>query len=399
MFHLHLSSYNLFNMIPLETFIDWKIFHREVYGEEVINYVWFFCIVVLSLLFKRYIVGILTWISARLASRTGFSDYQKQIRDLLFRPAERLVQIIMFFIAASQISNVMDQIVIYHSLNKHDNGFKVKMGDLVEHILLLLFIVFLIQVINQVIEMIFQINFKKAKEEQNNSQLQLLPLMRDLGKMLIWMAGLFWILGSVFHVNIPALITGLGIGGVAIALAAKETVENFIAAFSILTDKPFTVGDWVKLGDLEGNVERIGFRSTRIRGFDGTEIVVPNSKLVTQNLINYNRSGKLGINLTYHIGYHLSSEQLLKLRNELREILELSAPILQPPDVMIDVFNVYTVQIVVRFFIPIPLPTEYNFFILRTDVSMKIYNKISQYTRLGVNIETAGEVIKQPKAE
>ncbi|MEY4282363.1 MAG: hypothetical protein RLZ39_1775, partial [Bacteroidota bacterium] len=127
---------------------------------------------------------------------------------------------------------------------------------------------------------------EKATKETASNLLQLLPMMKEIIKILIWTISFFFILGLIFHVNVPALITGLGIGGVAIALAAKESIENLFASFIILVDKPFQIGDHIKMEKMEGVVEKIGFRSTHLRLPNDHLGVVPNKKLIDEHLEN-----------------------------------------------------------------------------------------------------------------
>ena len=96
----------------------------------------------------------------------------------------------------------------------------------------------------------------------------------------------FAALRFVFHVNITALVASLGIGGLALALAARETLENLFASFTIFLDLPFVVGDNIQVGAISGDIEKIGFRSTRLRGADGNVIVIPNRLLTSQSLEN-----------------------------------------------------------------------------------------------------------------
>ena len=108
----------------------------------------------------------------------------------------------------------------------------------------------------------------KALETESKVDDQLIPFAIDIAKVLTIVLGVVMILGNVFDVNVTALVTGLGIGGVAFALASKESLENLLGSFTIFFDKPFTVGDTVNLGGVTGTVEKVGFRSTRIRTFD-----------------------------------------------------------------------------------------------------------------------------------
>ena len=291
--------------------IDSGFLYHEYYGEQVINYLWFFGIIIGTFLLKRAFANLLTRFSCQFTIRATYKQHKNELKGMIFKPIERLLEVIMTFVAFNQISDLLDSIVIYHSFSKKEK-LNIKLGDIAEDIFLFLFIIFLARLIMRIVDFIYYMHITKAQEESNNSRLQMLPLIKELSKIATWLISIFWVLGGVFHVNVPALITGLGIGGVAIALAGKETVENFIASFTILFDKPFLVGDWVKLGDFEGKVERIGFRSTRIRAYDNSAIVIPNQKLVSQNLINFTARSTQGMKVVFNIRYGISTEKMRK---------------------------------------------------------------------------------------
>ena len=94
------------------------------------------------------------------------------------------------------------------------------------------------------------------------------------GKITVYIIGFFIILGRIFEIDVTALATGLGIGGIATAMASKESLENLLGSFTIFFDRPFTVGDIVTAGNVTGVVEK-GFRGTRIRTFDKSIVTVP----------------------------------------------------------------------------------------------------------------------------
>ena len=121
---------------------------------------------------------------------------------------------------------------------------------------------------------------KKAEATENKMDDQLIPFAIEIGKILAVIFAIFIILGNIFGVNITALATGLGIGGVALAMASKESLENLLGSFTIFFDRPFTVGDMVTVGSVTGVVEKVGFRSTRIRTFDKSIVTVPNKKMI-----------------------------------------------------------------------------------------------------------------------
>jgi MscS family membrane protein len=127
---------------------------------------------------------------------------------------------------------------------------------------------------------------EKWKGVDQKSKQQFIPFLNDLSLVFIIAGAGFVILGRIFEVDVVALITGLGIGGLALALAARETLENLFASFTIFLDLPFVVGDNIQVGTISGDIEKIGFRSTRLRGADGNLVVIPNRLLTSQSLEN-----------------------------------------------------------------------------------------------------------------
>ncbi|MDX2195930.1 MAG: mechanosensitive ion channel family protein [Cytophagales bacterium] len=127
---------------------------------------------------------------------------------------------------------------------------------------------------------------KKAQEEDSKLQEQLVPFINQLAKMVLFVILFFVMLGVVYKLNVGAIITGLGIGGVAVALAGKETLENLLASFTIFIDKPFISGDLIKVSGIVGNVETVGFRTTRIRTLDRSLMTLPNKQLIDSPLEN-----------------------------------------------------------------------------------------------------------------
>jgi MscS family membrane protein len=128
----------------------------------------------------------------------------------------------------------------------------------------------------------------------------LVPLVRKTGKVFVVAAGLLTV-AQVIGSDLNALLASVGIGGLALALAAQDTVSNFFGSLTVFIDRPFKVGDWVVIGDVEGTVEEVGFRSTRVRTFYNSLITLPNSNLIKAAVDNlgdrtYRRwSTRLGI--------------------------------------------------------------------------------------------------------
>ncbi len=122
-------------------------------------------------------------------------------------------------------------------------------------------------------------------------------------------------------INVSALIASSGLGGLAFALAAKDTAANLFGGLTVLADKSMKVGDWIKIGDVEGIVEDIGLRTTKIRSFEKSLIVVPNQFLANQSLENFSRRNVRRIKMTIGLTYSTTREQMVKILKEIREML------------------------------------------------------------------------------
>ena len=143
---------------------------------------------------------------------------------------------------------------------------------------------------------------EKVKNTESTLDNQIVPLVIKSLRILVTAVGILSILNN-FGYNIISLLTGLGLGGLAFALAAQNTLSNVFGSVTIFSDKPFRLGDWIKIGDVEGTVEEIAFRTTRIRRFDQALVTVPNSQFVNSNIINYSTMQKRRIEFYVRISY------------------------------------------------------------------------------------------------
>ena len=169
---------------------------------------------------------------------------------------------------------------------------------------------------------------------------------------LIILAIAITIVAEKWGYDIQGFVTGLGLGGLAFALAAKDVAANIIAGIFIILDKPFSVGDWVSSDLLEGTIESISFRTTKIRTFDQALITVPNSKLANEPVTNYSRRGKRRVNFNLAITYGTSREKLEicvdKIRNMINNHPQVNKDVLY---VRFDKFNASSLDIFIYFFV------------------------------------------------
>jgi MscS family membrane protein len=143
----------------------------------------------------------------------------------------------------------------------------------------------------------------------NASLSGLLPLGRKLGKILLLAIGLVSVLNELGF-QVASLLAGLGIGGIALALAAQKTVENLFGSVAIGVDQPFRVGDFVKIEDVTGTVETIGMRSTRLRTLDRTLVTFPNGKLADLKAETFAARDRLRISVNLGLSYDTTAAQL-----------------------------------------------------------------------------------------
>lgn len=367
--------------------IDWKFFNQTYGHVKLYDYLLFVVIIMLTLLLKKPLAGWLTRLSTRIASRYSYMRHKDTVRVILFKPVERLLQTILYFVATEQVAGLLDTVNL-HRAGGGKKGMNINLGSLTDHLFLFVFIIFLTQVITHFIDFLYYVYIGKANEEKDLSAQQMLPLIKEISKLITWTLSVFWILGAVFHVNVPALITGLGIGGVAIALAGKETVENFFAAFTILSDKPFQTGDTIKLGEIEAVVERIGFRSTRLRNTDGSAYIIPNQNLVSQNLINLSNRITRGLKLVANIKYGITNENLNKMLAEIKQTLKEMDSTIDPISISLDNFEKETFQLVVSYHLPHPLPDGKTLSELKHDINITVFEIVNKYGQMGAVVGT-----------
>lgn len=149
---------------------------------------------------------------------------------------------------------------------------------------------------------------KMAEKTESTLDDQLVPLLRKVLKTFVVIVGGLFILDNL-EFDITGLIAGISIGGLAFALAAQDTIKNFFGSLMIFIDRPFQVGDWITSGDVDGTVEEVGFRSTRIRTFRNSVMYIPNGVITNQMIDNHGlrvyRRFMTTISLTYDTPPHL----------------------------------------------------------------------------------------------
>ena len=170
----------------------------------------------------------------------------------------------------------------------------------------------------------------RMSEKGNISGVSVVLFLQRAAKVAIVVFGIIAILGAV-GVDITTGLAALGIGGLALALGAQKTIENFVGSVTVIADQPVRVGDFCKVGDVVGTVEKIGMRSTRIRTLNRTVVTIPNGKFSSDNIENYAHRDKFLFNPKFGLRYESTPDQIRYLLVELRAVLYAHPMVLPEP--------------------------------------------------------------------
>ena len=276
-----------------------EVWFQGIFGvnvsEIIIGLIIFLFFYVLRRLFARFIIRRLSKFVLR--SKNQIDD---AIIDVIEGPLKFLPVVIGFFIASSYIdfsANVQNFI------------------DLINRSLITIFIFWLLH------QLVVPFSFLIKKFEDKISKPLVDWTLRGL-KILIFVLGIVAIL-ELWGIKVGPVIAGLGLFGVAVALGAQDLFKNLISGIMILMEKRFTIGDVILVsGEVEGVVEQIGFRSTLIRRFDTTPVMIPNYKFAEQSVINHTRRHHRRIRWLIGLEYRTTTQQLKNIRDQISSLIQ-----------------------------------------------------------------------------
>jgi MscS family membrane protein len=207
---------------------------------------------------------------------------------------------------------------------------------------------------------------------------QLVPLIRKTLRVFVVIVLVLFIAQNVFHWDIGALIAGLGIGGLAIALAAKDLLANLFGSVTIFADRPFQMGDRIQIRGYDGMVEEVGFRSTRVRTLTGHLVTIPNAVIANEPVENIARRPTIRRVLNVTVTYDTPPEKVQRGVDILREMLEARRehfPDDYPPRVYFSDYNAASLNIVVYYWFRPPDWWEYLAF--NQDFNMELLRRFN----------------------
>ncbi|HKL35973.1 MAG TPA: mechanosensitive ion channel family protein [Salegentibacter sp.] len=179
-------------------------------------------------------------------------------------------------------------------------------------------------------DLIGKIGKEKMLLRGNPAGVSIVLFLQRAAKIAIVAFGIIAILGAV-GIDVTAGLAALGIGGIALALGAQKTIENFVGSVTLIADRPIRVGDFCKVGEVTGHIEKIGIRSTRIRTLDRTLVTIPNGAFSSDTIENYAYRDKFRFVSVLNFRYETSSDQLRFLLTELRKVLYAHPKVYEEP--------------------------------------------------------------------
>jgi len=161
----------------------------------------------------------------------------------------------------------------------------------------------------------------EKKTEEDVSSVAMISMFGFVSRVAVWSVVILLALDNI-GINVTAVVAGLGIGGVAIALASQNVLGDLFASISIVLDKPFVIGDFIIVGDMLGSVEHIGIKTTRVRSLFGEQLVFSNNDLLNSRIRNYKRMDERRIVFSIGVVYQTPYEKLGAIPGMVREIVE-----------------------------------------------------------------------------
>lgn len=355
-------------------------FLKQVYfGNSIEDYLVTIGIIAVVLLLNKIVSRYVANLLCRLLKRQWRAFDEQTFVTLVVNPLSIFITVVVTIIALYRLHfPAWLNITIY----------KFTLHQVAEAIAVMIQIVTFIWLLLRIIDFIATVLEHRAALTLDQSDNQLIVFFKDFVKVVVGIIGLLMILHFAFNYNIGTLLTGLSIVGAAIALALRESLENLIASFVIFFDKPFTTGDFVKVQSVQGSVERIGLRSTRIRTTEKSYVTVPNKQMVDSILDNVSLRSQMRGELTLHINLQTPPAKveslLTEVKGHLATVREIQSSTVLFKDISLQAFVVW-----IEFF-TLPIDNT-RFMAIRQELNLFALQAME---RLEIRMAAEGQEIK-----
>ena len=304
-------------------------------------------IILLILLLKRYLSRYFISILFQLTRKFTKNITKESFVNLVVGPLERFL---LFFITVFAIDKLSFPQFFLYTIYGHTTA------DILSRSGTGIIIVFFILLVLRLIDFIAMVLEERATVTADARDNQLVIFLRDFLKVVIGVVGILLIIKACFKQPLGGLLTGLSIVGAALALGAKESLENLIASFIIFFDKPFFTGDTVKVNNITGRVEKIGLRSTRILTGDKTLVTMPNKQMVDSIVDNLSMRTQRRAEIKLDLSVKTSAEKIARIITALNNLLSAQGSSLFSGSVYLKDLSKTGITITIEYFTePIPL--------------------------------------------
>lgn len=283
---------------------------KQFYGNTVSEWA-----IALGIILGSFIaVKICYWVIANIISRIT-QKTKTRVDDVLIEKLEKPIVYLL--------------IILGYWVSIHYLHFEEEVLTFLEHLAYFALVITITSILSRTIDtIIVEVIMPMADKTDSEFDNQLIPVIRKGIKSIIWILGIIIGLDNIGF-DITAMIAGLGIGGLALALAAQDSVKNIFAGIMIFLDKPFRIKDRILIDNFDGVVEEVGLRSTRIRTLQGRIVTIPNSTFTDNSVVNVTSQPALKVVLNLGLTYDTDENGMQKAVDLLREIVADNSDILE----------------------------------------------------------------------
>ena len=324
------------------------------------DYCWFLGFILFGLIFKSIISKYLSHIIYKIVNRDA-SINVTTFDEILIKPIGFFVFLLFIYLGSLNID-------FPNELNFQNNHFSL--STIFKKVFTIVVLFAVSRIALRLVDYFGIVFRNRANTTESKMDDQLVPFVVEVGKIAVYIVLFFVLLGKIFDIDVTALAAGVGIGGIAIAMASKESLENLLGSFTIFFDKPFLVGDLVSTGSITGTVEKVGFRSTRIRTFDKSIVTVPNKNMISAELDNLGKRKVRRARFYIGLTYDTTIDQMKKVVKEIETLINEHPKTDQEGRVKFQEFGASSLDIMVLYYVS---STKWDDFIdVKEDINFKI---------------------------